>query len=201
MNDLATIAKSLSEKMAKRQPISEVRTAERDRIPQLESDKQRIFPSEWKMQKASYPKGFWVDIVDASYPGQCSNCGGRQVMIATGVESGPYQYFPTTVPEGMTVLNIPEANGWVIGRRMLASCPVCSGNETPKYLRQVSGLQPAELEYRITGFKPIPGKENAREAALQLFRGCQNTLGFVTFWGLNGRGNPTFRFVSSMLSA
>jgi len=68
----------------------------------------------------------------------------------------------------------------------LMRCPACNGEVPyPKWLQENSGLAGQLKGYKFLDWRAEPEREPARKAAISFL---ENPTGWLTFWGLYGRG-------------
>jgi DNA replication protein DnaC len=96
---------------------------------------------------------------------KCKNCADRRLMFAFMVDAGPFDDRPQFAPKGK-VYKVCDMKAF--------------------YLETNCGLYGVDLNLRIEQFRPMPGKEKARKAALRYME--QGPQGFVTLWGEFGTG-------------
>jgi DNA replication protein DnaC len=105
-------------------------------------------------------------------------------MFAFMVDAGPFDDRPQFAPKGKVYKVYKDK--WYVGKSQSYPCPVCQGDMRAFYLESNCGLYGVDLNLRIEQFRPMPGKEKARKAALRYME--EGPQGFVTLWGEFGTG-------------
>lgn len=119
----------------------------------------------------------------------CPNCHGSGLMQVFLYTRGPFSQ-----PNGAKVRWLEGegiAPGYYIGETKYAPCPACQEDGWRAYLEANCGLRGIDLETSLEGFVaggPFWEKEAPLKVARQLLAMNAHPKGFITFWGLPGRG-------------
>jgi chromosomal replication initiation ATPase DnaA len=118
---------------------------------------------------------------------QCPTCDGLDFVYTFDRKSGPFDG-----PQHGGSLRYVEGEGWYIGDLIADPCPTCAGDWNADRLIRMSGLDGADLEIVLDTFKPLPGKEPAKQTAERIVADAQiKPSGFFTFHGNYGTGKTT----------
>lgn len=141
----------------------------------------KIFIADARMKGEN--KVFGLTVPPSNNPRDCKNCAGIGAMFAFYAEAGPFDHPPATRKPVKWI-----EGKWYIGETREEECPVCQGAMVAYRLQETTRLDGSDLDIRIDHFLDLPGKEAARDVAINILSQAPAPAGFYTFYGDYGRG-------------